>query len=55
LLKVGYITAILALATLYIASLFASPYMGLLVPIVLTISLLIPAFTYRRLERQTDE
>jgi hypothetical protein len=54
-LKVGYVTAILALTALYVASLFASPYMGLLVPIALTISLLVPAFVYRRLDRQADE
>jgi hypothetical protein len=54
-LKVGYVTAILALTALYVASLFASPYVGLLVPIALTISLLVPAFVYRRLDRQADE
>jgi hypothetical protein len=54
-LKVGYVTAILALTALYVASLFASPYMGLLVPVALTISLLVPAFVYRRLDRQADE
>ena len=54
-LKVGYVTAILALTALYVASLFASPYMGLLLPIALTVSLLVPAFVYRRLDRQADE
>lgn len=54
-IKVGYVTAILALTALYVASLFASPYMGLLLPIALTISLLVPAFVYRRLDRQADE
>jgi hypothetical protein len=54
-LKVGYVTAILALTALYVASLFASPYVGLLVPIALTISLLVPAFVYRRLDRQADD
>jgi hypothetical protein len=54
-LKAGYITAILALGALYVASLFASSYMGLLVPVVLTISLLVPGFIYRRLDRQADE
>ena len=54
-LKVGYVTAILALTALYFASLFASPYVGLLVPIALTISLLVPALVYRRLDRQADE
>jgi hypothetical protein len=38
-----------------VASLFASPYVGLLVPIALTISLLVPAFVYRRLDLQADE
>jgi hypothetical protein len=54
-LKVGYVTAIVALTALYVASLFASPYMGLLLPIALTISLLVPAFVYRRLDLQADE
>ena len=54
-LKVGYVTTILALTALYVASVFASPYIGLLVPIALTISLLVPAFVYRRLDRQADE
>ena len=54
-LKVGYVTAILALTALYVASLFTSPYVGLLLPIALTISLLVPAFVYRRLDRQADK
>ena len=54
-LKVGYVTAILALTALYVASLFALPYVGLLLPIALTVSLLVPAFVYRRLDRQADE
>jgi hypothetical protein len=51
-LKVGYITAILALIGLYLVSLFANTYVGLLLPFVLTISLLTPAFLYSRLNRQ---
>jgi hypothetical protein len=54
-LKSGYVAAILALTALYVASLFASPYVRLLAPIALTISLLVPAFVYRRLDRQADE
>jgi di/tricarboxylate transporter len=51
-LKVGYVTAILALISLYLVSLFANTYVGLLLPFVLTISLLTPAFLYSRLNRQ---
>lgn len=51
-LKVGYVTAILALISLYLVSLFANSYVGLLLPFVLTISLLTPAFLYSRLNRQ---
>jgi di/tricarboxylate transporter len=51
-LKVGYITAILALISLYLVSLFANTCVGLLLPFVLTISLLTPAFLYSRLNRQ---
>jgi hypothetical protein len=51
-LKVGYITAILALVSLYLVSLFANTYVGLLLPFVLTLSLLTPAFLYSRLNRQ---
>jgi di/tricarboxylate transporter len=51
-LKVGYITAVLALIGLYLVSLFANTYVGLLLPFVLTISLLTPAFLYSRLNHQ---
>jgi hypothetical protein len=51
-LQVGYVTAILALVGLYLVSLFANAYVGLLLPVVLTISLLTPAFIYSRLNRQ---
>jgi hypothetical protein len=51
-LQVGYATAILSLAVLYIVSLFGTRYMGLLVAMVLALSLLVPAFAYRRLDRQ---
>jgi hypothetical protein len=54
-LKVGYVAAILALAALYLTSLFASAYLGLIVPIALTICLLVPGFIYDRLDRQADE
>ena len=51
-LKVGYITTVLALITLYLTSLLASRWVGLLLPILLTVSLLLPAFVYRQLDRQ---
>jgi hypothetical protein len=51
-LKMGYVTAILALISLYLVSLFANTYVSLLLPFVLTISLLTPAFLYSRLNRQ---
>jgi hypothetical protein len=53
-LKAGYVTAIVALAGLYLTSLFASQYIGLLIPIVLTVSLLVPALVYRRFDQQAD-
>jgi hypothetical protein len=51
-LQVGYSIAILSLATLYLVSLFATRYLGLLLPIMLAISLLAPAFFYSRLDRR---
>jgi hypothetical protein len=51
-LQVGYSIAILSLITLYLISLFASQYVGVLLPIVLTISLLAPSFLYSRLDRR---
>jgi len=48
----GYSIAILSLLTLYLISLFASRYVGVLLPIVLTISLLSPSFLYSRLDRR---
>jgi hypothetical protein len=53
-LQVGYSIAILSLLTLYLVSLFASRYVGVLLPIVLTISLLAPSFLYRRLDRRAE-
>jgi len=50
-LKAGYVTAIAALVGLYLTSLFATQYVGLLLPIVLTVSLLVPAVIYHRLDR----
>jgi len=51
-LQVGYSIAILSLATLYLVSLFATRYLGLLLPTMLTISLLAPSFFYSRLDRR---
>ena len=51
-LQIGYVTAIVSLAALYIVSLFDTRYIGLLVAIVLAVSLLVPAFAYRRLDRR---
>jgi hypothetical protein len=53
-LKAGYVTAIAALVGLYLTSLFATQYVGLLIPIVLTVSLLVPALVYRRLDHQAE-
>ena len=56
-LQVGYSVAILSLVTVYLVSLFASQYVSVLLPIVLTISLLAPSLFYNRLDRraETDE
>ena len=51
-LQTGYVTAILALIGLYLLSLWGPRYLGLLLPFVLTLSLLTPAFMYNRLNRQ---
>ena len=53
-LRAGYVTAIAALVGLYLTSLFATRYLGLLIPIVLTVSLLVPALVYRRLDYQAE-
>jgi hypothetical protein len=53
-LKAGYVTAVAALVVLYLTSLFATQYVGLLLPIVLTVSLLVPALVYRRLDRRAE-
>jgi hypothetical protein len=51
-LQVGYCTAILSLAVLYVVSLFGTRYLGLLVAVVLALSLMVPAFAYRQLDRR---
>jgi hypothetical protein len=51
-LQLGYSLAILSLVTLYLISLFAGRFVGVLLPIVLTISLLAPSFLYSRLDRR---
>jgi hypothetical protein len=51
-LQLGYTVAILSLVTLYLISLFASRYVSVMLPILLTISLLAPSFLFRRLDRR---
>jgi len=51
-LQTGYSIAILSLATLNLVSLFAGRYVIVLLPILLTISLLAPSFLYSRLDRR---
>jgi hypothetical protein len=51
-LHVGYLTAIVSLVVLYLVGLFATRYVEALLPLVLAISLLVPAFAYRRLDRR---
>jgi hypothetical protein len=51
-LQVGYSVAILSLVTVYLVSLLASRYVSVLLPILLTISLLAPSFFYNRLDRR---
>jgi hypothetical protein len=51
-LQAGYTTAMLSISILYLVSLFTTKYVGVLLPVVLSISLLAPAFVYRRLDRQ---
>jgi hypothetical protein len=53
-LKAGYVTAIAALVGIYLTSLFATQYVGLLIPIALTVSLLVPGLVYYRLDRQAE-
>ena len=51
-LQVGYAFAILSMAVLCLVSLFATRYVGALLPVGLTISLLAPSLFYSRLDRQ---
>lgn len=51
-LQMGYSIAILSLITLYVISLFVRQYVIVLLPILLTISLLAPSFLYRQLDRR---
>jgi hypothetical protein len=51
-LQVGYVTAIALLAAVYVASLFGTRYLGLLLAVVLAVSLMVPAFAYHRLDRR---
>lgn len=53
-LQVGYFTAIVSLAALYVIGLFQARYVEMLLPVVLAISLLVPAFAYRRLDRRAS-
>jgi hypothetical protein len=53
-LQVGYCVAILSLFTLYLVSLFASQFVLVLLPVVLTISLLAPSLLYSRLDRRAE-
>jgi hypothetical protein len=56
-LQAGYTTAMLSVSALFLVSLFTPKYVGVLLPVVLTVSLLAPAIVYVRLDRQagTDE
>jgi hypothetical protein len=51
-LQVGYSIAILSMAVLCFVSLFATRYVGALLPVGLTISLLAPSLFYSRLDRR---
>ncbi|MGH9524788.1 MAG: hypothetical protein ACRD3E_19870 [Terriglobales bacterium] len=51
-LQAGYITAILAIAALYLISLFAPGYIGLVLPLGLAACLLVPSVVYDRLDHQ---
>ena len=51
-LQAGYTTALLSVSALYLCSLFSTKYVGVLLPVVLTVSLLAPGFVYVRLDRQ---
>jgi hypothetical protein len=51
-LQVGYAFAILSMAVLCLVSLFATRYVGVLLPVGLTISLLAPSLFYSRLDRR---
>jgi len=51
-LQAGYVTAIGALAILYLSYLAAPKYVGLLLPLALAACLLIPSLVYKRLDRQ---
>ena len=54
-LTAGYVTAILALAGIYIVSLFSVRYIAYLLPAGITLSLLVPAWLYYRLDRRAGE
>jgi len=51
-LQAGYLTAIAALAILYLIYLAAPKYVGLLLPLALAACLLTPGLVYRRLDHQ---
>jgi hypothetical protein len=50
-LTAGYVTAILALAGIYVVSLLSLQYIAYLLPVGITLSLLVPAYLYCRLDR----
>jgi hypothetical protein len=54
-LQAGYTSAMLSISAVYLLSLFTTKYVGVLLPVVLSVSLLAPAFVYRRLDRQAGE
>jgi hypothetical protein len=51
-LQLGYSIAILSLAVLCLVGLFATRYVGVLLPVALTVSLLAPSLLYSRLDRR---
>jgi hypothetical protein len=51
-MQVGYTIAILSMAVLCLVSLFATRYVGALLPVGLTLSLLAPSLFYSRLDRR---
>jgi hypothetical protein len=52
--QVGYAIAILSMAVLCLLSFFATRYVGALLPVGLTISLLAPSLFYSRLDRRAS-